>query len=497
MQLVKIILWPLNTSFPYRSIDLQKGKVNYIIGGQHTGKSSIWQIVDYCLGSSKLRVPVGVARDLVSWYGILLEEGMEQILVARKNTSLDGAKSEYLFLQGKELVIPDIPQRNQHSERSLRTVFSHDLEQFKKRIDKSLLDELENQKIGPISYRDLLITNHLMQYALVNPSSFVTEGNYISVIKLKKILPIILYPNDNSYYKLKRSIQNKVEVQMKILDKEVGMLRDQMDFLFREANKFKLARNYTDPTTDISRSAENLRFELNQILQHNKTSIASELKENGPASLSSDTMNIVFLLGKIEQCLVFAKALDRLGQLSAQLKLINSDIRKREENAGGNTEIQSLSDLIQLYAKTMELDFQQYVPIFDDKESMLKFQQLDEEIYLYQLGNPQQYVGYNVALYLAFHEIFVVQHTKFIFPFLFIDHPSLSFTNESESDKNAKIRSFYRALDLCAKRLSPAFQIIVLERKIPDELANMSNSVLIENWPSSESDTLIPANWKQ
>ena len=67
-----------------RALSLKPGEVNVITGASKTGKSALIDIVDYCLGSGSCRVPDGVIRRSVSWFGLRLQIGDGQSFVARK-----------------------------------------------------------------------------------------------------------------------------------------------------------------------------------------------------------------------------------------------------------------------------------------------------------------------------------------------------------------------------------------------------------------------------
>lgn len=75
-----------------RTLDFKLGRVNIITGSSRTGKSAIIDVVDYCLGSSRFRIPEGIIKDAVSWYGILLnvQEGTS-VFIAKPAPARDAA----------------------------------------------------------------------------------------------------------------------------------------------------------------------------------------------------------------------------------------------------------------------------------------------------------------------------------------------------------------------------------------------------------------------
>ncbi len=84
-QILRVILWPRIGGEP-RVVKFEAGKVNVISGASKTGKSSVIPIIDYCLGSEKCSIPVGVIRETCSWFGVLVDtlEGQKLLLAASR-----------------------------------------------------------------------------------------------------------------------------------------------------------------------------------------------------------------------------------------------------------------------------------------------------------------------------------------------------------------------------------------------------------------------------
>ena len=83
MQIRAIVLY--NTAGEVRRLDFTLGSVNIISGSSKTGKSALIDIVEYCLGREECGVPVGVIRDTVAWYGLLLQFPDIQCFIARRD----------------------------------------------------------------------------------------------------------------------------------------------------------------------------------------------------------------------------------------------------------------------------------------------------------------------------------------------------------------------------------------------------------------------------
>ena len=101
-QIAEIILYSYDNRI--RRLKLHPDSVNIITGPTGTGKSSLLNIVDYCLGSNNNKICYGVISDRVAWFGLLLQLETQQFFIARRN-SYDA--SEDIFVQiGKHISPP-------------------------------------------------------------------------------------------------------------------------------------------------------------------------------------------------------------------------------------------------------------------------------------------------------------------------------------------------------------------------------------------------------
>ncbi|MCD9498557.1 DUF3732 domain-containing protein [Photobacterium carnosum] len=105
MQIKKLALYGYNGQ--RRDIDFSLSKLNIITGGSKRGKTSIIEIIDYCLGSSECGIPEGPIKNTVEWFSILLQVDNQQIFIARKSP-LKGKKtcSNAHFILGDHIEIP-------------------------------------------------------------------------------------------------------------------------------------------------------------------------------------------------------------------------------------------------------------------------------------------------------------------------------------------------------------------------------------------------------
>jgi len=91
-----------------RILGLRPGVVNVITGASKTGKSALVDIVDYCFGSGECRVPEGVIRRAVSWFGLRLQLVAGQAFIARRCPKPRASSSQECFAQIGDSV--DVPE---------------------------------------------------------------------------------------------------------------------------------------------------------------------------------------------------------------------------------------------------------------------------------------------------------------------------------------------------------------------------------------------------
>ncbi len=87
-----------------RYIPFRIGELNIVSGAPGTGKSALLRIVDYCLGSYN-RIPIEI-RQVASWYGIVLTNGHDDVLLARPEPKGKQATEAMYLSIGKNLDIP-------------------------------------------------------------------------------------------------------------------------------------------------------------------------------------------------------------------------------------------------------------------------------------------------------------------------------------------------------------------------------------------------------
>ncbi len=188
-QLLKVILWPRQGGEP-RVVKFEKSKVNVISGASKTGKSSVIPIIDYCLGSEKCAIPVGVIRETCSWFGVLVDTLEGQKLLARKEPGGLKASGEMLLLEGPVVEIPSVITEDK----------KQNVDYVKAVLNR--LSGLSNLQFEPgtderfksrVSFRDLMAFLFQPQNIVANPDVLFFKADTTEHReKLKTIFPYVL-----------------------------------------------------------------------------------------------------------------------------------------------------------------------------------------------------------------------------------------------------------------------------------------------------------------
>lgn len=96
MQIESIVLYA--EGFEPRELNFHLGALNIIPGNSSTGKSSLTNIIHYCLGSSELGVPIGPISQAVDWYAAIFQVDETRVFVARRADNLAADASDAMLL---------------------------------------------------------------------------------------------------------------------------------------------------------------------------------------------------------------------------------------------------------------------------------------------------------------------------------------------------------------------------------------------------------------
>lgn len=224
MQIKRIVLY--SKKGEKRTVDFEIGKVNIITGESKTGKTSIIEIIDYCLGSSDCKVAVGVIRNNVSWFGLHLVLPHEEIFIARENPSVHGQKTttnSYIEV-GKSLQIPEFNNLQPNiSIDSLNELLTHKLN-FSPNIHQPQAGHTRNSL--EIKFRHALAFCFQEQGIIASKKLLFhkQDEEFISQT-IKDSLPYLLGAAREDTLKVKQELDRKTR-ELKVLEKELNQAID-------------------------------------------------------------------------------------------------------------------------------------------------------------------------------------------------------------------------------------------------------------------------------
>ena len=189
LTILKVILWPKDTSHAPRIIPFEPGRINIISGESGSGKSTITWIIDYCLGSEKCSIPVGLIRNVTGWFGLHLRLANTEMIVARRNPGDQQATEDMYWDERVEVEVPPVIVRKNARVEDLKT-------RLNQICNLPSLDFAGGEDVGfggRPSFRDMVSFNFQPQHIVANPYTFFykadTTGNRE---KLQIIFPLVL-----------------------------------------------------------------------------------------------------------------------------------------------------------------------------------------------------------------------------------------------------------------------------------------------------------------
>ncbi|WP_284459813.1 hypothetical protein, partial [Chryseobacterium sp.] len=167
----EIKLWFKNRNAEPKSYDLLPNKVNVITGGSTTGKTSFWNIIDYCLLSGKVTIPTDII-DKVEWFGIRFTINNKEVSLIRRTPEL-GAPSSSIYFAFDGFPSEPITNSQIAEVKSILDVefgINDDLRfPYGKDMGKSTFN---------LSYRHFLIFNSLTQTLIIAPETYFDTTFY-------------------------------------------------------------------------------------------------------------------------------------------------------------------------------------------------------------------------------------------------------------------------------------------------------------------------------
>lgn len=227
LAILKVILWPKDSNHVPRVIPFEPGRINVISGESGTGKSALTWIIDYCLGSDKCSIPVGLIRDVTGWFGLHIQLANTELIVARRNPGEQQTTSDLYWTEGLNLVVPAIVHKNARVE---------DLKnRFNQISHLPSLDFAESEDVGFASRpscRDMASFNFQPQHIVANPYTLFFKADTTEHReKLRVIFPFVLGAVTASTLATQRELRDT--------EREVEKFRRELDARLRAARAWE------------------------------------------------------------------------------------------------------------------------------------------------------------------------------------------------------------------------------------------------------------------
>jgi hypothetical protein len=271
LQIKNIILYPKDKSKTKRIVPFVLDKVNVITGESHKGKSALVHIIDYCLGSGKCSIPVGVIRDLTDWFGVHLVTEKTELLILRKEPGQNASTDKMIMVEQSEPIDLDTITDAENYFTN-RTGVINRLNQLSglstERFD---LDNPNNHFGSAASFRDTSAFQFQPQHIVANPYAlFYKADTYEHQQKLKTIFPLFIGAITNEALNIEREIKEldatlkKYQSELETKKQAVENWKNNLKAHYNRAIQLGLLKNI--PADSENFDAEKYLFHLHLVV---------------------------------------------------------------------------------------------------------------------------------------------------------------------------------------------------------------------------------------
>lgn len=336
LTILKIILWPKNTDLRPRLISFEPGKINVISGDNGTGKSTLTWIVDYCLGSEKCSIPVGLIRELTGWFGLHLKLANTEMIVARRNPEDQQSTTDLYWNEGIKLDVPAIVQKNARVD---------DLKnRFNQIAHLPSLDFSTDDVVGYAgrpSSRDMAAFNFQPQHIVANPYTFFFKADTTEHReKLRIIFPLVLGSIDATTLAKQRELKDaereydKLRRELEARTTAARAWEAEVESYYLQAKGLGLLADAPSPGPDWG--LDKYLLELRRVPESVRQMDLPEVREGTNEAASVEFVRIAAEEDQLAQDTGSLKRrLDKIEQLSASLSDYGSSFTSQEDRLQG------------------------------------------------------------------------------------------------------------------------------------------------------------------
>jgi hypothetical protein len=336
LTILKIILWPKNTDLRPRIIPFEPGKINVISGDNGTGKSALTWIVDYCLGSEKCSIPVGLIRELTGWFGLHLKLANTEMIIARRNPEDQQSTSDLYWNEGLKLDVPAIVQKNARVD---------DLKnRFNQIAHLPSLDFSTDDVVGYAgrpSSRDMAAFNFQPQHIVANPYTFFFKADTTEHReKLRIIFPLVLGSIDATTLAKQRELKDaereydKLRRELEARTTAARAWEAEVESYYLQAKGLGLLADAPSPGPNWG--LDKYLLELGRVPDSVRQMDLPEVREGTNEAASGEFLRVAAEEDQLAQDTGSLKRrLDKIEQLSASLNDYGSSFTSQEDRLEG------------------------------------------------------------------------------------------------------------------------------------------------------------------
>ena len=336
LTILGIILWPKTSSRAPRIISLMPGKINIITGESATGKSSLASIIDYCLGSGKCSIPVGLIREVTGWFGLHLKLANTEMIVARRNPEEQQTTTDLYWQEGLRLSVPSTVERNARVEDLVN--------RFNQVSHLPALDFSTDDNVGyggRPSFRDMAAFNFQPQHIVANPYTFFFKADTTEHReKLRTIFPLVLGAIDANTLAKQRELKDTEREHNRLLrelDARLTAARSweaEVESYYLQARTLGLLPD--SQPSDASWSLDKYILELQKVPSSVRLLDIPEIQEGTSEAAVAELTRIVNEEDRLAQEIgSIRRRLEKLEQLSSSVNEYGSTLTNQEDRMHG------------------------------------------------------------------------------------------------------------------------------------------------------------------
>jgi len=336
LAILKVILWPKDLNHSPRIIHFAPGKINIITGESGTGKSTLTWIIDYCLGSEKCSIPVGLIREVTGWFGVHLQLANTEMIVARRNPEGHQTTTDIYWSEGLTVVVPPTVEKNARVD---------DLKnRFNQISHLPSLDFSTDERVGyggRPSCRDMAAFNFQPQHIVANPYTFFFKADTTEHReKLQIIFPLVLGAIDSTTLAKQRALKDTEREHDKLrreLDLRLNAARAweaEVESYYLQARALGLLPN--SPVSQAGWTLDKYILELQKVPQTVRTMDLPDVQEGTGETAVRELTGIINEEDRLGQEIgTIRRRLGKLDQLSSSVGEYNVTLTGQEDRLQG------------------------------------------------------------------------------------------------------------------------------------------------------------------